>query len=35
MNFRSRPLLDLAHKLNTCTRCGHYVPEGLEIIYGR
>ena len=30
MNYRSRPLLDLAHKLNTCTRCGHYVPEGLE-----
>jgi hypothetical protein len=30
MNFRSRSLLNLAHKLHTCTRCGHYVPEGLE-----
>ena len=30
MNFRSRSLLNLAHKLNRCTRCGHYVPEGLE-----
>lgn len=30
MNFRSRALLNLAHKLHTCTICGHFVPEGLE-----
>lgn len=30
MNYRSRSLLNLAHRLNTCTRCGHYVMEGLE-----
>lgn len=28
--IRDRKLLDLAHKLNDCTRCGKYVPEGLE-----
>lgn len=30
MTFRSRYLLNLAHKLNVCTRCGHYAMEGLE-----
>ena len=30
MTFRSRKLLDLAHKLNTCPLCGQYIPHGLE-----
>lgn len=28
--IRDRKLLDLAHRLNECTHCGRYVPEGLE-----
>lgn len=30
MTFRSRALLNLAHKLNVCTRCGGYSMAGLE-----
>ena len=30
MTFRSRALLNLAHKLNTCTHCGGYSMHGLE-----
>ena len=30
MTFRSRPLLNLAHKLHTCPLCGQYSPHGLE-----
>ena len=30
MTYRNRKLLDLAHKLNTCTSCEAYIPEGLE-----
>jgi hypothetical protein len=30
MTFRSRALLNLAHRVNECTNCGRYVPEGME-----
>ena len=30
MTYRNRKLLDLAHKLNTCTSCEAYIVEGLE-----
>ena len=30
MTFRSRSLLNLAHKLHTCPLCGKYTPDGLE-----
>lgn len=30
MTYRDRGLLDLAHKLDTCTNCGAYSAEGLE-----
>lgn len=33
MNFRSRALLNLAHKLNTCTFCGGFSVHGLEPVH--
>lgn len=30
MNYRNRPLLDLAHKFDTCQLCGRFAPDGCE-----
>jgi hypothetical protein len=30
MNFRSRPYLDLAHRVQECTHCGRWVDHGCD-----